>query len=263
VVQSARDNDEFRWDSVTARDYTLYVPRDSYATSRVADFEAAVQEAITRDAALLGNTALPGHLRVFYVSSRAEMKTVAGGAYSGYADPAALGVVLVAASGWQPVHRHEIMHVLSLRAWGYPRTNGWADPMPTLDIWRQGSWLREGLAAAAEDLCGAYTYRGVAAQMQNEGQLFPLDTLQDAFTRQDDLAAYVQAGSLVQYLMQRFGEPRFRELWRDGGGHILRVYGESAASLESGWHDWLRITSDSRPSTVAVFREQGCAPPRR
>jgi hypothetical protein len=176
VVKSALANDEFQWDSVSARDYTLYVPRDSYAATRVADFGAAAQEAIARDLSTLADTRLPGHLRVFYVSSRAEMKTVAGGAYSGYSDAAALGVVLVAANGWRPAHRHEIMHVLSLRAWGYPGTNGWADPGPTLAIWRQGSWLHEGLAAAAEQLCGAYTYRGFAAQMQTEGQLFPLDT---------------------------------------------------------------------------------------
>jgi hypothetical protein len=263
VVKSALANDEFLWDSVSARDYTLYVPRGSYAASRLAEFGAATQEAIARDLSMLGDTTLPGHLRVFYVSSRAEMKTIAGGAYSGKSDAAALGVVLVAANGWRPAHRHEIMHVLSLRAWGYPGTNAWTDPAPTPAIWRQGAWLREGLAAAAEQLCGAYTYRGFAAQMQTEGQLFPLDTLRDAFDRPDDLATYVQAGSLVQYLLQRFGEPRFRELWRDAGRDVQRIYGESAASIESDWHALLRMTSDPRPPSVAALRSQGCAPPRR
>ena len=146
---------------------------------------------------------------------------------------------------------------------GLPGTNGWADPQPPLDVWEKGSWLREGLAAAAEDLCGSYTYRGFAARMQKEGQLLSLDTLRDAFTAQDDLAAYVQAGSLVQYLLQRYDRQRFRELWRDDGRHLEQIYGESAAAIESAWHEWLRATSDQQPPTVAALRQQGCSPPRR
>jgi hypothetical protein len=65
-----------------------------------------------------------------------------------------------------------------------------------------GGWLREGVVAAAEDLYGRYSYRGMAAQWQAEGTLLPLDSLVHAFYRQDDLAAYLQAGSLVQYLLE-------------------------------------------------------------
>jgi hypothetical protein len=166
----------------------------------------------------------------------------------------------VADPGWRPVHRHEIMHVFSLRLWGYPGTSGWSDSVPTLDAWRRGSWLREGIAAAAEDLCGRFTYRAIAAQMQAEGQLFPFATLRDAFLEQDDLPAYLQAGSLVQYLLETYGQPRFRELWRSNGDDFERVYAASVSTIEAAWHAWLRSTTDERPPSVAALREQACAP---
>ena len=140
-------------------------------------------------------------------------------------------------------------------------TNGWSDPQPTQEAWRRSSWLGEGIAAFAEHLCGAFTYRAVAAQMQDEKQLFPLDTLRHAFQEQDDLAAYLQAGSLVQYLYQTYGRRPLRELWREGGADFQRAYGVNASSIESAWHDWLRSTPDVRPRSVAALRRQGCSPP--
>jgi hypothetical protein len=52
-------------------------------------------------------------------------------------------------------------------------------------------WLREGIAAAAEDRYLNYSYGGMAAQWQAEGALLPLGTLVTAFYQQDDLAAYL------------------------------------------------------------------------
>jgi hypothetical protein len=152
------------------------------------------------------------------------------------------------------------MHIFSLRLWGHPGTSGAGSADPSIDVWRVGTWLREGIAAAAENLCGEYTYRGVSAQMQAEGQLFPLDTLRDAFMQQDDLAAYLQAGSLVQYLMETHGRERFRDLWRGAGRNLENVYGASVSSIEAAWHDWLRSTADARPPSMSAFRQHGCAP---
>jgi hypothetical protein len=223
---------------------------------------AAVDEAMSRDLAILGETSPPGHIRIFLVGSRLDMKSIVGATYGGYADAAAFGAVLVAQEGYRPATRHEIMHLYSLRAWGYPGTNAWSDPQPSMDTWRLGSWLREGIAAAAEDSCGDYRYRAISAQMQTEGKLFAFDTLRHAFLTKDDLATYLQSGSLVQYLLETYGTPRFRELWRDAGRNLERVYGVSETKIEADWRKWLEATTDARPSSVALVYEKGCSPPK-
>ena len=68
---------------------------------------------------------------------------------------------------------------------------------------QQGGWLRERIAAAAEDRYLTYSYRGMAAQWLAEGTILPLDTLVHRFYRVDDLAAYLQSGSLVNYLLEQ------------------------------------------------------------
>lgn len=262
LAKSALTRTEFRWDSTSAEDYTIYAPRGSYAAIQMTAVQPAIEEALARGLRMLGDTTLPGHFRVFHVDSRADLESIVGRPATGYADASAVAVVLAVTQRWRPAHRHEIMHVLSLRAWGHPGTNGWAETPPSAEMESKGSWLREGLPAAAEDLCGNFSYRGIAAQMQAEGQLLSLDTLRNAFLEQDDLAAYLQAGTLVQYLLMTYDLPRFRELWRDGGRDLQRIYGESPASIERGWHEWLRLTTDARPASIAALREQRCAPPR-
>ena len=69
-----------------------------------------------RDLTMLGESAPPGRLRVFYVGSRDEMKTLVGARYSGYADAAALGVVLVAAAGARPAWKLWLAVLLGDRA---------------------------------------------------------------------------------------------------------------------------------------------------
>lgn len=89
-------------------------------------------------------------------------------------------------------------------------------------MFERGGWFREGLAAAAEDLHVSYSYRGMAAQWQAEGTLLPLDSLVSGFYRQDDLAAYLQAGTFVHYLLETYGNALPSSL--AGGRERLRAH---------------------------------------
>lgn len=126
-----------------------------------------------------------------------------------------------------------------------------------------GGWLREGIAAAAEDLYLTYSYRGMAAQWLAEGTLFPLDTLVNRFYRVDDLAAYLQPGSLVTYLLEQYGKARFRLVWRNGASAFGPAYSRTASQIESEWHTWLRATpASARPKSIALARREDRCPPR-
>jgi hypothetical protein len=248
------------WDSVATPAFTLYMPRNSYAATRSSRYVAEVDSAIDNALRMLGERSYPAHLRVYYVGSRDEMKAIMGNASAGSADAEVNRVVFAAADTMRPLHRHEIMHAVSLLVWGHPGGPDKDPRIPTTgDLFVKGGWLREGLAAAAEDVCGKYTYGGVAAQMQAEGQLLPLDTLIREFYRKDDLITYLQAGSLVKYLLSAYGPVPFRELWRGGGDDFAAAYGKTLSAIEAEWQQWLRAVPDSaRPPSVAGVRKQGC-----
>lgn len=108
----------------------------------------------------------------------------------------------------------------------------------------------------AEDRCAEYSNRGVAAAMASEGTLIPLEVLRRAFYEQDDFAAYLQAGALVEFLLAE-GQERFRHLWRDGS--LEETYGKSAAEIQEEWVWWLHATPRAaRPPSVEELRSRGC-----
>ena len=255
----------FVWDSLPSAGFTLYITRGSYAAARASLYRDEVETALAHALGMLGEPRYPGHLRVFVLGSREDVEAVMGTGYNGWADPAGKNVAVVARPECRPVFRHEIMHAVSLLLWGNPLGPD-RDPHPPADrkLFEQGGWLREGIAAAAEDLYVTYSYRGMAAQWQAEGALLPLDTLVNAFYHQDDLAAYLQSGSLVQYLLEQYGRDRLRLVWRDGPSAFERAYGRSASQLEAEWHAWLRATpASARPATIALARGEDHCPPRR
>lgn len=255
----------FVWDSLTAPGFTLYTKRDGYAAARALQYRDEVQSAISHALAMLGEPRFPEHVRVFVAESREEVEAVTGFGWTGWADPAGRNLAVVARAECRPVFRHEVMHVVSLLLWGNPIA-GDVDPRTPKDpvTFGQGAWLREGIAAAAEDRYGAYSYRGMAAQWQAERGLMPMDTLVHAFYRQDDLAAYLQSGSLVQYFLETYGSARLRLVWREGTDAFDRAFGRNLSRIETDWQAWLQATPDSvRPQSIAGARAEDRCPPRR
>jgi hypothetical protein len=117
------------------------------------------------------------------------------------------------------------------------------------------------IAAAAEDRYLSYSYRGMAAQWLAEGTILPLDTLVQRFYQVDDLEAYLQSGSLVAYLLERYGTDRFRQVWRGGPSAFVRAFGRTATEIEADWHAWLRATPASvRPASIAAARSADRCP---
>ena len=255
----------FVWDSIAAPGFTLYTNRGSYGATRASGYVEEVQSAIAHALELLGETRFPEHLRVLVMGSREDVEAVVGVGWGGWADAPGRNLAVVAQAECRPVIRHEILHMVSLLLWGNP-LGPKDDPNPPADrlVFEQGGWLREGIAAAAEDRYGAYSYRGMAAQWQKEGALIALDSLVHSFYRQDDLAAYLQSGSLVQYLLEKYGSAPFRVVWREGTGAFERVYGRTLAQIEADWQGWLEATpASARPRSIAAARAEDRCPPRR
>jgi hypothetical protein len=265
-AEAALANRGFDWDSVRTDRLTLYMIRGSYAAARASQFRVEAEDALDRALTLLGERSYPSHLQVFALRSREDVESITGAGWNGWSDPAGHNAAVVARPECRPIlFKHEIMHTVSLSLWGNPLGPD-KDPFPPKDSARmeQGHWLREGIAAAAQDLYVTYSYRGMAAQWLAEGTLLPLDTLVHGFSRVDDLTAYIQSGSLVAYLLERYGREPFRVIWRDGASAFERAYGKTSSQLEAEWQGWLEATPPSvRPKSITVARSEDQCPRRR
>lgn len=265
LADAARLNSRFTWDSIASTTYTMYVPRGSYAATHATEYRAELEEGIAHALQLLGEDAYPSRLQLFFMRSREDVEAVTGTGWNGWTDAANSSAAVVAREECRPVIRHEVMHAVSLRLWGHPLGRD-GDPNPPADsaAMAQGGWLREGIAAAAEGRYLSYSYRGMAAQWLAEGAILPFDTLVHRFYQVDDLAAYLQAGSLVQYLLEQYDRESFRMLWREGARAINRAYGKPASQIESEWHAWLRATpAAERPISIARATTEDVCPKRQ
>jgi hypothetical protein len=252
------------WDSVTTSRFTMYTVRDSFIAAHAADYRRQIDGALASALTMLGEPAFPFHVRAFVTRSRDDIELLQGIGTTGWGDPGSLTAAVVASDACRPVFRHEVMHVVSMRLWGPAFARHVAGDTANALGFDRGSWLREGIAAAAEDLWVRYSYRGMAAQWQAEGGMIPLDSLVNAFARYDDLQTYVLSGSLVEYLLTTYGSARFHELWRDGIDAMPRIYGKDTRSIEREWHAWLQRTpSSQRPPSITEARAENHCPPRR
>lgn len=255
MARRALDNPAFTWDSTATTGVTVYFQPGRYAAPHADRLLAGAEESLQHALALLDESAFPHHLRMFYVESREEMAQLTGQerGSTGLADfESATVYVVLNAEKPRGADRHEIMHSVSIMRWGQPAG------ARTLEEWLPGGWLREGLATYADNQCGPATVREISHAMYEAGDIIPVDSLATAFLRQNDLYAYIQAGSIMEYLIETYGVEQYRAFWEGGNASFADVYGLSMAALQSDWHLWLSKTSPNPFVDLDLLNEEGC-----
>jgi hypothetical protein len=170
-------------------------------------------QAIKSNVALLK---LPGYtdtISIQFLTSRQEMKMYTGITPSGIAlvQPKILYVV---ANGdpkeVKPPIKHELMHMISMTTWGYPG--------------RDSNWMNEGLAALAENNCNGYNDEQIYRYLSEKNMLISIDALTTSFYKQPEMIAYHQAAFIVQYLLNKYGVEKFKDLWSQGFDAFEKIY---------------------------------------
>ena len=86
-----------------------------------------------------------------------------------------------------------------------------------------------------------------------------LDRLFGSFRAEDDLVAYLQAGSLFEFIAASGGIEAVREVWESGLADAPRILGLDRAELERRW--LIELESSWEPVPDAAWdeiREAGC-----
>jgi hypothetical protein len=176
----------------------------------------------------------------YKLRDREQMWRVLQSPYTGFAyvDPSRPEVWT-----YVPFLNHELVHIYSVLFAGWP-TN----------------LLVEGLAEAY--MTDPYTNDFVprqtggtplvvmAAQFKRDGRLFPLSSIasNSGWSANNPVVAYVEAGSFVRYVIDRFGMATFKAWWalatsNDTAAAVATkfqtVYGAPLGQVEADWLAWL------------------------
>lgn len=120
---------------------------------------------------------------------------------------------------------HELTHILFNSNWK-----------------RQSSFLNEGIAMYAEAVSiKSNESNRITNNFLEKGTLLPLaklTELQIGADKEYTQMGYAAAGSFIEFLITKYGQKSFLNLWKSGEQWQL-IYGKDLTILEKEWHNWL------------------------
>ena len=244
LAASALADTSFRWAHHDLPGIRVHLIADSYPALQQDSLSRRLPPALAHAERMLGAGPLDGPLDVFFIESREQMQRLTGARATGMAHASSRTVVLVTNPEWRAFERHELMHVVSLRAWG--------DPAPGND------WMLEGLAQAADGRCNAWSNGEVLRGLVRQSGWIPFADVLERFRQQPDLRAYLQAAAFVQFLLEEHGIAEVRTLWTRGSSASARVGGETLAAAEARWRKEIERLRPPPFASLQRIAELGC-----
>lgn len=179
-------------------------------------------------------------VKSFIYPSAAQKAQMMGAGGTQLARPWQLEMHLNAHASPHPVLAHELVHVLS--------ADMGSGPLKTSS--RFGLWIRpgliEGLAVALEPDDDELSLIDEARALRQMGKLPKLDQMLSltGFSTEAPARAYVAAGALMRFLLEKHGVGRVREFYRSADFSALA--GESAEQVQTAWEAWLDAAPPSQ-----------------
>lgn len=179
--------------------------------------------------------------------AKAALTPLTGTTYGGIPFIGEGTVFFAADDSLPPALRHEMMHLISWRAWGPPSTE----------------WLSEGVATLLAGGCGGYSIDEIVATLYRENRLVPLETLWHHFDVHGETGViyYMQAASLFDFVDRTFGRAKLRAFWPIGAyANIRQRLGIDLPTLEKRWLADVarRKPSDSWAEIWSATKSRGC-----
>jgi hypothetical protein len=205
--------------SKTVRNITFIFPSDGYAFDLRDSIIAECFNAIKHDLSIIQQNEYTDTITAQFVRSREEMKQNIGSSPGGSAMPQIRTVWFVANKETGPPIKHEFMHMITISAWGPPL--------------RKTDWMKEGIAAYAENSCNGFNVEQIYAFFGKKNMLIPMDSLTAHFYEEPEMIAYHQSAYICQYLIEHFGILKFRMLWQSGLKDFEKIYGIPFLQIQS------------------------------
>jgi hypothetical protein len=244
TLKDVLEHPRFEWRTRTTPHFRIHVQPRTLAERHFERLAADVERARSSALALVADTDHP-IIDVFYLSSREQIQLFIGARPKALAVPSHNFVFFVYSDDVRPYHRHEILHLVALDHWGQA-----AHP---------ADWIVEGLAVFAEGECLEYSIGRIARSLVDRRRIIPIHELIGRFRAQDDLTAYMQAGSFVEHLHRTYGRDALRAVWTRGAAALPDITGKPIDALALDWQSGLRRDSAlAGPVDWRRLRREGC-----
>lgn len=223
-VKRILGDSRYEWVTLETEHTRIHFPAGSYAETVADNLPGRAEGARTEVLQRLSVSGDPHLLHLFYVDSREDMANLTGSLVTGYTYSSDRAVVVVFNEDWRAFERHEFTHAITLGTWSAPA----------------GPAVVEGLATYIDGTCGGYENGRITRSFLDRGWLIPLTTLMGDFRGQDDLIAYLQAGTLFEFVLGSEGSEVMSLLWTQGLLAAPMVLGMSQAEFEEAFEGWVR-----------------------
>ncbi|MBF9221646.1 hypothetical protein [Hymenobacter ruricola] len=100
--------------------------------------------------------------------------------------------------------------------------------------------MRLPLSTFGAGHCERYTLHEAAASLLREKKAVPLRQLAANFYAVNDVVAYLQSGSVVQFVHDTYGIQAVRTLWRGGLAQAAAATGLAPDDLDAAWRAYLQ-----------------------
>lgn len=224
ILQDSR----YRWTSIETASARIHYPKGSFAERERHALADRVNGALESIKERLSISDYPVTVDVFYVDAREDMERLTGSPVTGFAFTEDQTVVLVYNENWRAFERHELTHVISLSHWGEP-----GEPRAA---------TLEAFATFVDGDCGGYEIGRLVRTVLERDAALDWESLLVAFRAQDDLIAYLQAASVVQFFYSQGLEADVPRLWSGGLGAAPQLLEVTWSGFESRWSAWLRAS---------------------
>jgi hypothetical protein len=228
----------------TVGNISFIIPTNCYAYDTREEIISKCRDAIKSDLELIKIPRFTDSITVQVVSTREEMKKYTGLAAGGVAWLPTKTAYLLSNEKEGPPIKHELMHMITLSAWG--------DPDPT------SLWMKEGIAAFAENQCNGYNDEQIYRFLLEDKLLLPMDSLTADFYREPEMIAYHQAAYMVQYLLSNYGVEKFEDLWLQGFANFNKIYGTPFTKVEISIASTAKHDYPIAPAIVWKTFSEGC-----
>lgn len=217
-TNSSINKESFVWKSDTTDVVVFYYEKGSTADKNIEEIKKITLNDIRKLLAIIHVDKYDEQLTYFLVESRKRMKELIGHEINAGAVPQQNAVYAVYGEV-KAIGMHELNHVIVHNIWCNP----------------SNKWMSEGFAVYSDEEWGSYDLHSLNKYFFEKNKIIPLTDLFGRFDSYEDRITYPQSGSLVKYIIEKYGSDKFRELWDKGDDAISEIYSKSMYSLEKEW----------------------------
>lgn len=222
-------------------------PSSGYAFQNRKELINRCLEGIKDNCQVIGLEDYLVNIKIQFLTSRKEMKKYTSYSVAGFTNSVEKKLYIVAngdTAEVKPHIRHELMHLITMTTWGRPDASS--------------TWMNEGLAAFAENNCNGYNDKEIYYYLWKKEMLLPIDTLTQNFYSQPEMIAYHQSAYIVQFLIEKYGVEKFKQLWKIGFADFEKIYLISPKQCFTELHNELSSENTECPNINWKNFRNGC-----